>query len=334
VSGETGGTIAPSNGSSAPTTAAPGVATSTPTPKSGEGAVVPKGTPGGSSLAKAPAPGQTENTAPAWQRVKFKVPGNDKYPEREVDLSNETEAQRLAIKAFRFDEERKRNLQYEQQQKAIAQAIAQKQHREVLKLQGLDFDALVEEEIRERVRRLEMPPEQLQAENFQRQQREIEQRAARAEAELQRLNQERQADMLWERETKPAILAAVQQEGVSLSPDFAQLLSVISEEYPEYSPLVWVREAKARLEEQDARIGANEPSVFAKRFHGAISKVPATELHGIIPEETLKELFRLQSEKLRAGKGQTSAQKPPSPQPPKTREYRTPGDWADSIRRK
>jgi len=328
-----GTAAAPTNGSSAPTTAAPGVATSTPTPRSGEGAVAPKPSTGGSSLAKPPAPGQTANTAPAWQPVKFKVPGNDKYPEREVDLSNETEAQRLAIKAFRFDEERKRNLQYEQQQKAIAQAIAQKQHREVLKLQGLDFDQLVEQEIQERVRRLENP-ELAKAEDLRRQQQEVEQRAQRAEAELQRLNQERQADMLWERETKPAILAAVQQEGVSLSPDFAQLLSVISEEYPEYSPLVWVREAKARLEEQDARIGANEPSVFAKRFHGAISKVPAQELHSIIPEETLKELFRLQSEKLRAGKGQSSAPKPPSPPAPKTREYRTPSDWADSIRRK
>lgn len=226
--GASAGTPSNGNGSAAATAPAPGVAPGL-SPKSGEGAVVPKEAP------------------PKWQPLKTKLKyGNGE--EEEVEIDSEETLQRRLLNAKGFDRANKKALDLERQQAALKDAISKKDYSKLKDL-GFDPEAFFVEKLQSELRREQMSEADRAKEDHEARVKAAETRAQAAERRAQAIEAQVAEEKEWA-SLHPRLGASMREAGM-LDDTFAwQEVSSVAQEFLDQNldvpPETVVKEAAAR----------------------------------------------------------------------------------------
>lgn len=264
-----GAAVPSTNGSSAPTAAAPGVASSTPSPKSGEGAVVPQGDAGQSNGTPAPK---------AFAPIKTKLRFGDGQ-EEEVELSDEETLQRRLVAAKGFDRAQKKALELERREAQRKEAVARKDFT-ALKELGFDPEAYFVERLQNELRREQMSDAERAKEDHEARVRQAEQRALAAERKAQMLEQAQAEEREWA-QLQPRLGKAMREAGM-LEDTFAwETVSSVAQEYLnagiDAPPETVIAEAaardRARFDERLAKLTPQTAPTMWGKFSAEVRKV-------------------------------------------------------------
>lgn len=247
---------APSNGSTAPTTPAPGTTSATPTPKNGEGAVAPSPAKGASSVTE----------APKWQPIKTKLRLGDK--EEEVEIPDEETLQRRLIAAKSVDRYSK-DLNRERAERKAEQ--------ERLKAMGFDPanpDAWFQKRLEEEARRHGMTEEQRAIDDANRKAQQLEAQLKAERIERQRLLNEQMDARAWG-ELEPRLQKAMQSHQMIADTHAMETIEAVAKEFLE-----------AGLDVPPEQVVAEAAAREKERFIARLTTLPAKELrHRLTPEQ-------------------------------------------------
>ena len=308
-----GAADAPSNGSSAPTSAAPGVSTPTATPKSGEGAVVPSGEAGESNVTAPPKP--------AWAyKGKLKLGET----EEDVELDEDTLKRRLvaAKAADKYSKEAK------QLAREKAEREARKQRGEILEDDAAK-EAWFQKRLQEEARRLEMPEAERQKEDAERRIAAIEARARAAEQRARQLEYAQAEEAEW-KQLGPQLEAGMKAHGMIGDTFAMDSISQVAQEFLDAKLDVPVDVVLKEAAERDAK-------KWDERL-GKLTPELAPQVWKKLPAEVRKAFGFMAAEDYRRSKSNIPAPAAPVPtqSAPERREESapmTPDRWLRKLGR-
>lgn len=243
------------NGGSAPTTPAPGVS-SNPTPKSGEGAVVPKP--------------QGALESPKFQPIKRKLKFGD-GSEEEYEVSSEEELDRMRLGQKLADKANKKALDLERKEKARKEALAKKDY-SVLKDLGFDADAFFQEKLQAELRREQMSAEDRAKEDHDNRVKQAEARAQAAERKAAAIEQQIAEEKEWAG-LQPRLGASMREAGMLDDTHAWEEVARVAQDFLEQGldvpPEVVIKEAaerdKKKFDERLSKVTREHaPSLWAK----------------------------------------------------------------------
>jgi hypothetical protein len=294
--------VATGNGASGVQAPKPAVA---PTPKNGEGAVVPS----------------TPVEAPKWQPLKLKLPTRDGEPE-EVEFASEEEAVRTAIRAKQFDRANKERLELARW-KAETTERAKKGDVEAIKALGFDPEAYFQKRLEEEARRHQMTEQERAIDDAKRSSEAAERKAQSYKQQLRQHLEEQAEARAWG-ELEPRLKSAMQEAGMIGDAGAMREISTVAQEFidagMDVPPEVVVKEAAQRDKE---------------RFLSRLASLEPKALWAHLPPAVRKQLGFMAAAEWRASRGPMSAIAKPQeqkPAPAQPKEYLTPAEYQRRLR--